>query len=101
MGTNIREGSYVSARRGRRLENRSTDFSGLRDIDQRERTALDQEITPHQTENALTAQRVNRRSTAGGGAASGSGGLRKASLGEAFGECRGSAGPGDVAQTAE
>src|SRR5260370_6813661 len=77
MVTTIREGSYVSARRGRRLENRSTDFSGLRDIDQRERTALDQEITPHQTENALTAQRVNRRPTAGGDAASGSAAWRK------------------------
>src|SRR5260370_36981828 len=101
MVTTIREGSYVSARRGRRLENRSTDFSGLRDIDQAERTAIDQEITPHQTENALTAQRVNRRSTAGGDAASGSGVLRKPSSEEALEKCRASAGRESSAQAAE
>src|SRR5260370_22980909 len=101
MVTTIREGSYVSARRGRRLENRSTDLSGLRDIDQRERTALDQEITPHQTENALTAQRVNRRSTAGSDAASGSGVLRKPSSEDAFEKGRSSAGRESSAQAAE
>lgn len=39
MGTTIRDGSYVSARRGRRLDNRSSDFSCSPDIDQRERAA--------------------------------------------------------------
>jgi RNA polymerase sigma-70 factor, ECF subfamily len=77
MKTTLREWPYISAIGGRRLENRNADFSGFQDIDQRERTALDQGITPHQSENALTAQGVNRRSTAGGDAASGSGVLRK------------------------
>src|SRR6267154_5330017 len=39
MGTTIRDWSYVSARRGRRLENCSSGFSRSRDIDQRERAA--------------------------------------------------------------
>ena len=77
MGTTIREESYASARRGRRLENRSTDFSGFRDIDQRERTAPDAEKTPYQPEKALTAQGVNRRSIPGGNVASLGGVLRK------------------------
>ena len=92
MKTTIREGPDVSAIGGRRLENRNTDFSGFRDIDQRERTAVDQEITPHQSESALTAQRVNRRSTASGDAASGSGVLRKPSSEEALEKCVASAG---------
>ncbi len=77
MRTTIREESYASARRGRRLENRSTDFSGFRDIDQRERTAPDAEKTPYQPEKALTAQGVNRRSIPGGNVASLGGVLRK------------------------
>lgn len=101
MKTTIREWPYISAIGGRRLENRNADFSGFRDIDQRERTALDQEITPHQTENALTVQRVNRRSTAGGDAASGSGVLRKPSSEEALEKCRASAGRETSAQAAE
>jgi RNA polymerase sigma-70 factor (ECF subfamily) len=77
MRTTIREESYASARRGRRLENRSTDFSGFRDIDQRERTAPDAEKTPYQPEKALTAQGVNRRSIPDGNVASPGGVLRK------------------------
>jgi len=62
MGTTIREGSYVSAKRASsRLENRSTDTSGFREIDQLEEAAPDVGRTPHQLDRALTAQGVNRR----------------------------------------
>jgi hypothetical protein len=101
MKTTSREGPDVSAIGGRRLENRNTDFFGFRDIDQREGTAVDQEITPHQSESALTAQRVNRRSTAGGDAASGSGVLRKPSSEEALEKCVASAGRESSAEAAE
>src|SRR5258705_602615 len=75
MRTTIREGPYISALRGRRLENRNTDFSAFRHIDQRKRAAPDVEKTVHRHENALTAQGLNRRSTTDGEAASGNGGL--------------------------
>ncbi len=101
MGTTIREGSYVSARRGRRLENRSTDFSGLRDIDQRERTGPDFEKTLHQTENALTAQGVNRRSSADGDVASACGVLRQPTPEGALENGLASAGHESSAQAAE
>ena len=62
MGTAIREGSYVSAKRASsRLENRSWDTSGFREIDQLEEAAPDVGRTPHQLDRALTAQGVNRR----------------------------------------
>jgi RNA polymerase sigma-70 factor, ECF subfamily len=62
MGTTIREGSYVSAKRASsRLENRSRDTSGFREIDQLEEAAPDVGRTPHQLDRALTAQGVNRR----------------------------------------
>ena len=62
MGTTIREGSYVSGKRASsRLENRSTDTSGFREIDQLEEAAPDVGRTPHQLDRALTAQGVNRR----------------------------------------
>ena len=62
MGTTIREGSYVSAKRASsRLENRSWDTSGFREIDQLEEAAPDVGRTPHQLDRALTAQGVNRR----------------------------------------
>src|SRR5246127_261931 len=62
MGTAIREGSYVSAKRASsRLENRSTDTSGFREIDQLEGAAPDVGRTLHQLDRALTAQGVNRR----------------------------------------
>ena len=62
MGTTIREGSYVSAKRASsRLENRSTDTSGFREIDQLEGAAPDVGRTLHQLDRALTAQGVNRR----------------------------------------
>jgi RNA polymerase sigma-70 factor (ECF subfamily) len=101
MGTTIREGPYVSARRGRRVENRSTDFSGFRDIDQRERATPDAEKTLHQPENALTAQGVNRRSAADGDVASGSGTLRKPTPEDASEKGLASTGHERSAQTAE
>jgi RNA polymerase sigma-70 factor, ECF subfamily len=101
MGTTIREGPYVSARRGRRVENRSTDFSGFRDIGQRERATPDVEKTLHQPENALTAQGVNRRSAADGDVASGSGTLRKPTPEDASEKGLASAGHERLAQTAE
>jgi hypothetical protein len=101
MKTTSREGPDVSAIGGRRLENRNTDFFGFRDIDQREGTAVDQEITPHQSESALTAQRVNRRSTASGDAASGSGVLRKPSSKDALEKCLASVGHESSTQAAE
>ncbi len=62
MGTTIRERSYVSAKRaGSRVENRSTDTSGFREIDQLEGAAPDVGRTLHQLDRALTAQGVNRR----------------------------------------
>jgi RNA polymerase sigma-70 factor, ECF subfamily len=62
MGTTIREGSYVSAKRASsRLENRSTDTSGFQGIDQLEGAAPDVGRTLHQLGRALTAQGVNRR----------------------------------------
>jgi RNA polymerase sigma-70 factor, ECF subfamily len=56
MKTSIREGPYISAIRGRRLENGNTDFSCVRDIDERERAAPAVEKTLHPSENGLTAQ---------------------------------------------
>ncbi len=84
MGTTIRDWSYVSARRGRRLENCSSGFSRSRDIDQRERAAPRVETTLHQPQNAPSAQGVNRRSVADGDVASGNGGLRKLTPEEAL-----------------
>src|SRR5260370_7129787 len=77
VGTTMRCWCYVSARRGRRLENCSSGFSRSRDIDQRERAAPRVETTLHQPQNAPSAQGVNRRSVADGDVASGNGGLRK------------------------
>jgi RNA polymerase sigma-70 factor, ECF subfamily len=79
MKTTIREGPYISAIRGRRLEDGNAGFSGFRNIDQRERAAADAEKTVPQPESALTTQRVNPQSTADGGVASGNGVLRKPS----------------------
>src|SRR5260370_37216415 len=86
MGTTIRDWSYVSARRGRRLENCSSGFSRSRDIDQRERAAPRVETTLHQPQNDPSAQGVNRRSVADGDVASGNGGGRKLAPTEAFEE---------------
>jgi len=62
MGTTIREGSYVSAKRASsRLENRSTDTPGFRETDQYEGAAPDVGRTLHQLDGALTAKGVNRR----------------------------------------
>jgi RNA polymerase sigma-70 factor (ECF subfamily) len=63
MGTTISEGSYASAKTGRPLENRNTDFSAFRNTDQPERAASDVEDTLHRPKDALTAQEVSRRST--------------------------------------
>src|SRR5260370_7231181 len=76
MGTTIREASYASAKTGRPLENRNTDFSAFRNIDQPETAAPDAEETLHRPEDALTAQEVNRRSTMNG-ATHGDGVMRK------------------------
>src|SRR5260370_35163049 len=75
MGTTIRDGSYVSARRGRRLENCSSGFSRSRDIDQLERAAPPVDTTLHQPQNAPSAQGVNRRTCADGHVASASRGV--------------------------
>jgi RNA polymerase sigma-70 factor, ECF subfamily len=101
MGTTIREESYASARRGRRLENRSTDFSGFRDIDQREGTGPDLEKALHQPEKALTAQGINRRSIADGKVASLGGVLRKPTSEEALEKGLAPAGHENSAQVAE
>ena len=62
MGATIREGSYDSAKRASSpVENRSTDTSGFREIDQLEGAAPDVGRTLHQLDRALTAQGVNRR----------------------------------------
>jgi RNA polymerase sigma-70 factor, ECF subfamily len=62
MGTTIREGPYVSAKRASSpVENRSTDTSGFQGIDQLEGAAPDVGRTLHQLDRALTAQGVNRR----------------------------------------
>jgi RNA polymerase sigma-70 factor, ECF subfamily len=62
MGTTIREGPYVSAKRASSpVENRSTDTSGFQGIDQLEGAAPDVGRTLHQLGRALTAQGVNRR----------------------------------------
>jgi len=84
MRTTIREAPYSSALRGRRFENRNTDFSAFRHIDQRETAAPDVDKTPHRHENPLTAQGVNRRSTTDGEALSGNGVLRKATAEDGF-----------------
>jgi len=56
MGTAIREGVHVSARRrGRLLENRRSDFSSFDDIGQGEQTDPDAEKTLHPSKNELTA----------------------------------------------
>src|SRR5260370_15287985 len=86
VGTTMRCWCYVSARRGRRLENCSSGFSRSRDIDQRERAAPRVETTLHQPQNAPSAQGVNRRSVADGDVASGNGGLRKLTTKEALEE---------------
>jgi RNA polymerase sigma-70 factor, ECF subfamily len=101
MGTTIRDKSYVSGRRGRRIENRSTDFCGFRDIDQRERTSPDVEKTLRQSGNALNAQGVNRPSTANGDAASFGGVLRKPTSGAALEKGQASADHESSAQAAE
>jgi RNA polymerase sigma-70 factor, ECF subfamily len=62
MGTTIRQGSYVSAKRASSpVENRSTHSSGFQGIDQLEGAAPDVGRTLHQLDRALTAQGVNRR----------------------------------------
>src|SRR6201984_1993970 len=62
MGTTIREGPYVSAKRASSpVENRSTDTSGFQGIDQLEGAAPDVGRTLHQLGRALTPQGVNRR----------------------------------------
>ena len=83
MGTTIREGSYVSTRRGNRLEDRKSDLSGLEAVDQREWAAGDGEKTLHQSENTLAAQ-GNQLSTADGEGASTRGALREWSLEDAL-----------------
>src|SRR5260370_10404205 len=101
MKTTIREGSYISAIRGRRLENRNTDFSGFRDIDQHEKAVPDVEKTLRQPENALSPHSVNRRSTADGDVASGSGVLRKPTPEDAWEKGLASAGHESSAQATE
>ncbi len=101
MGTTIREGSYVSAKRGRRFDNRSTDFSGFQDIGQPEPTPADEDSTLHQPQNALTAQGVSRRSTTDGGVASGNGVLRKPTPEDASEKGLASSGHESSAQAAE
>lgn len=101
MRTTIREGPYISALRGRRLENRNTDFSAFRHIDQRKRAARDVEKTVHRHENALAAQGLNRRSTTDGEAASGNGGLRKPTAEDGFKKGLASAVHESSAQAAE
>jgi RNA polymerase sigma-70 factor, ECF subfamily len=65
MGTTIRERSYVCAKRaGSGVENRSTDTSGFREIDQLEGTAPDVGRTLHQLDNPPRAQGVTRRPAA-------------------------------------
>jgi RNA polymerase sigma-70 factor (ECF subfamily) len=88
MGTTIQEGSYVSARRGSRLKNRSCGFAGV-------------EKALHQPENALAAQGINRLSTANGGGASSSGVLQKPAQENAVEDGLASAGHECSAQAAE
>lgn len=83
MRTTISEGSYTSAKTGKPLENRNTDLSTFRNIDQPERAAPDVEETLHRPENALTAHEVYRRSTIDG-ATAGNGVLRKPSAEDGF-----------------
>jgi len=101
MTTTIREGSYISARSGRRLENRNTDFSGFREVDQHEKAAPDVEKTLHQPEKALSAQRVNRGSTADGDVAPAEGVLRRPTPEDAREKGLASAGHESSAQAVE
>jgi RNA polymerase sigma-70 factor (ECF subfamily) len=100
MGTTISEGSYASAKTGKPPENRNTDFSAFRKIDQSERAAPDVEETLHRPEDALTAQEVNRRSTMDG-ATPGNGVLRKPSAEYGFKKGLASAVHQSSAQAAE
>ncbi len=100
MGTTISEGSYACAKTGRPLENRNTDFSAFRNIDQPEKAAPDVEETLHRPEDALTAQEVNRRSTMDG-ATPGNGVLQKPSAEYGFKKGLASAVHHSSAQAAE
>jgi hypothetical protein len=99
MGTTISEGSYASAKTGRPLENRNTDFSAFRNIDQPEGSP-GRGGTLHRPEDALTAQEVNRRPTMDG-ATPGNGVLRKPSAEYGFKKGLASAVHPSSAQAAE
>jgi len=66
MRTAIKGSSEVSVKRGSRFEKCPTDFSGFRDIDPLERLVPDVEKMPHQSENVLAGQQVDRLSAADG-----------------------------------
>jgi hypothetical protein len=101
MRTTISEGSYASAKTGRPLENRNTDFSAFRTIDQPERAVPDVEETLHRPENALTAHEIYRRSTTDRSAAPGNGVLRNPSAEDGFKKGLASAVHPSSAQSAE
>jgi RNA polymerase sigma-70 factor (ECF subfamily) len=66
MWITVKESPYVSAGRSGRIENCTNDFSGFRDIDRCEPSALDVDRTPRQSESGLAGQRVNRLPDADG-----------------------------------
>ena len=66
MGTTIKGNSELSVNRGSRLESRTNDFFGCRNIDPREPVVPAIEETPHQSESALAGQRVDQLLDANG-----------------------------------
>src|SRR5258706_5313934 len=101
MGTTIREASYASAKTGRPLENRNTDFSAFRNSDQPERHAPDVEETLQRPENALTDHGVYRRYSTDRNVAPGNGVLRNPSAVDGFTRGLASAVNQSSAQSAE
>jgi RNA polymerase sigma-70 factor (ECF subfamily) len=77
MGTTIKGGPYVSVRSGSRLGDCTSEFTGFRDIDQREQVVLEVEKAAHQSEDSLGGPISDSACVVDSEAASGSGVLRK------------------------
>jgi RNA polymerase sigma-70 factor, ECF subfamily len=101
MGITIKGSPYVSVRRGGRLENCTNEFSGFRDVDQRDQVVLEVEKAAHQSENILGGPRGDLPCVVDSEAASGSGVLRKPTPEDGLKNGQAFDGPGSSSQAAE